>query len=115
MDAVARALADPTRRAILELVADDELTAGDIATRFDVTRPAISQHLRVLREADLVHVRREGSRRYYRAQPDSAAELRQWLDDFWSRGLVRLKREAEQEQWRNRADATGQERKGKRR
>jgi DNA-binding transcriptional ArsR family regulator len=100
MDAVARAVADPTRRAILEVVADREMTAGEIAARFDVTRHAISQHLRVLREADLVAVRQAGTRRYYRARPDSLDELREWLDDFWSRSLSRLKREVEQERRR---------------
>ena len=102
MDAAARALAEPTRRAILELVRDDELTVGHIAENFPVSRPAISQHLRVLQEADLVDVRDEGTRRYYRARPEGLAELRDWLDEFWTDHLQRLKREVEQEQWRNR-------------
>ena len=103
MDAAARALAEPTRRAILELVRDDELPVGEIAEHFPVSRPAISQHLRVLQEADLVDVRDEGTRRYYRARPEGLNELRKWLDDFWSAHLQRLKIEVEQEQWRNRA------------
>lgn len=102
MDAAARALAEPTRRAILELVRDDELTVGRIAEHFPVSRPAISQHLRVLQEADLVDVRDEGTRRYYRARPEGLAELRDWLEDFWTDHLKQLKREVEQEQWRNR-------------
>jgi DNA-binding transcriptional ArsR family regulator len=85
MDAVLAALAEPRRRAILALVRDGELTAGEIAARFEVTRPAISQHLGVLRAAGLVVERREGTRRYYRARPQGAAELRGWLDAFWGR------------------------------
>ena len=111
MDAAARALADPTRREILRLVRDDERTVTDIAGNFPVTRPAISQHLRVLQEAELVDVRKEGTRRYYRARPEGLAELRQWVDEFWAEGLARLKVEVEQEQWRKQAD----ERRAKRR
>ena len=106
MDAVARAVAEPRRRAILEVLNDQELTAGEIASNFDVTRPAISQHLRVLKEADLVTVRREGTRRYYRARPEALNELRRWLDEFWTGGLGRLKQEVEQEQWRQRKAAS---------
>jgi DNA-binding transcriptional ArsR family regulator len=102
MDAAARALAEPTRRAILELVRDDEMPVGEIAEHFPVSRPAISQHLRVLQEADLVDVRDEGTRRYYRARPEGLAELRLWLEDFWRDHLQRLKLEVEQEQWRSR-------------
>lgn len=105
MDAAAKALAEPTRRAILELVRDGELAVGTIADHFPVSRPAISQHLRVLQEADLVDVRDEGTRRYYRARPEGLDELRRWLDDFWGDNLQRLKVEVEQEQWRNRKPA----------
>ena len=103
MDAVARALAEPNRREILRLVHDDEMTVGAIAARFPISRPAISQHLRVLEEASLVDVRPIGTRRFYRARPDGLVELRGWLDRFWSDRLVDLKREVEQEQWRARA------------
>ena len=105
MEAAARALAEPTRRAILELVRGDELPVGKIAEHFPVSRPAISQHLRVLHEADLVDVRDEGTRRYYRARPEGLADLRRWLEEFWTDSLHRLKVEVEQEQWRNRADS----------
>ena len=105
MDAAARALAEPTRRAILELVRDGELAVGTIADHFPVSRPAISQHLRVLQEADLVDVRDEGTRRYYRARPEGLDDLRRWLDDFWGDNLQRLKVEVEQEQWRSRKPA----------
>lgn len=110
MDAVAKALAEPRRRAILTLlnrpdVPGSELTAGEIAANFDVSRPAISQHLRVLEDAELVAVRPEGTRRFYSARPETLNDLREWLDGFWSDGLARLKREVEQEQWRNNAAA----------
>ena len=106
MDAVARAVAEPRRRAILDVLNQRELTVGEIADNFDVSRPAISQHLRVLKEADLVTVRHEGTRRYYRARPEALHELRRWLDGFWTDGLERLKREVEQEQWRQRKAAS---------
>ena len=99
MDAAARALADPTRREILRLVRDEERTVNDIAGRFDVSRPAISQHLRVLADADLVNVRVEGTRRYYRARPEGLAELAQWMDGFWSSSLDNLAVEVERDQW----------------
>jgi DNA-binding transcriptional ArsR family regulator len=95
MDTALRALAEPRRRAILALVRDRELPAGEIARRYDVTRPAISQHLTVLREAGLITERRSGTRRLYRARPAGAAELRAWLEDFWDDGLDRLKAAAE--------------------
>jgi DNA-binding transcriptional ArsR family regulator len=97
IDAALRAIAEPRRREILRLVRDDELTAGAIAARFDVTRPAISQHLTVLRDAGLVVERRDGTRRWYRARPDGTRELRAWLEAFWDDGLARLAAAAEQE------------------
>ena len=100
VDAALRALADPRRRAILALVRERELPAGEIARRFDVTRPAISQHLAVLREAGLVTERRQGTSRIYRARPAGAAELRNWLDTFWDDGLARLRAAAEIEEGR---------------
>src|SRR6185369_11032765 len=95
MDAALQALAEPRRRAILALVRERELAAGEIARSFDVTRPAISQHLAVLRDAGLVTERRDGTRRLYRARPAGTAELRAWLEEFWDDGLVRLKHAAE--------------------
>lgn len=74
---------------------DAELPAGEIAARFSVTRPAISQHLKVLKEAGLVDERRDGTRRLYRARPQGLAELRAFLEDMWDDGLARLKAEAE--------------------
>lgn len=77
---------------------DQERTAGDIAARFDVTRPAISQHLGVLRDAGLIVERREGTRRWYSARPEGVRELRAWLEGFWDDGLARLAAAAEQEE-----------------
>ena len=84
MEAVARAIAEPRRRAILRLVRDDELPAGEIAAHFDVTRPAVSQHLTVLKGAGLLTERREGTRRLYRARPEGLEDLREFLDEFWA-------------------------------
>jgi len=100
LDLVARALAAPRRREILTLVRDDELSAGEIASRFDVSRPAVSQHLAALREAGLLIERREGTRRLYRAQPEALAGLRDYLNEFWTDRLERLRLAAELEQQR---------------
>ena len=100
MDLVARALAAPRRREILSLVREDELSAGEIASRFDVSRPAVSQHLSALREAGLLSERRDGTRRLYRAQPEALAGLRDFLNEFWTDRLERLKLAAELEQQR---------------
>ena len=102
MDAAARALAEPTRREILRLVRDTEQTVSDIAENFSVSRPAISQHLKVLQDAELVTARSEGTRRFYRARPEGMHELRAWMDEFWSDSLRTLKVEVEREQWNSR-------------
>ena len=91
----AAAIADPIRRRVLELVRDGELPAGAIAAQFPVSRPAVSRHLRVLREAGLVHERRAGRERLYRADPRPLAELRSWLDGYWAGRLAALKQLAE--------------------
>src|SRR6186713_3573338 len=98
VDTTFLALAEPRRRQILRELGDGELSAGEIAARFEVTRPAISQHLAVLRQAGLVAERRAGTRRLYRARPRGAAELRSWLDAFWDDGLARLQQVAEAEE-----------------
>jgi DNA-binding transcriptional ArsR family regulator len=100
MEAVLKAIAEPHRRRILQLVGAEELAAGEIAAHFEVSRSAISQHLTVLREAGLVVERRAGTRRLYRTRPDGLAVVRQFLDEFWSESLVRLKHAAEQEERR---------------
>ena len=98
MEAALRAIAAPHRRQILVLVRDEELAAGEIAAHFDVTRPAVSQHLNVLKEAGLVSERRNGTRRLYRARPEGLAELKAFLEGFWDDRLGALKREAEKEE-----------------
>ena len=96
-DEVLRALAEPRRRAILQLVAEDELSAGEIAAAFEVTRPAVSQHLTVLKNAGLVSERREGTRRLYRGAPAGLREVRDLLDELWSTSLSVARRLAEAE------------------
>jgi len=86
-DEALKAIAEPRRRAILRLVADDELPAGEIAAAFDVTRTAVSQHLTVLKNAGLLTERRCGTRRLYRARPEGLAGLREFLDDVWAASL----------------------------
>jgi DNA-binding transcriptional ArsR family regulator len=98
MEAALRAIADPRRRRILSLVRDDELSAGEIARQFDVTWPAISQHLTVLKDAGLVSERRAGTRRLYRARPEGLSELMVFLEGFWDERLAVLKREAERQE-----------------
>jgi DNA-binding transcriptional ArsR family regulator len=100
MDEVTRAIAEPRRREILTLVRDRELSAGEIASHFDVTRPAISQHLTVLRHSGLLSERRDGTRRLYRARPEGMVGLRDFLNGFWTNRLERLKLAAELEQKR---------------
>ncbi len=96
-DDVLRALAEPRRRAILRLVAHDELPAGEIAAEFDITRTAVSQHLTVLKQAGLLSERREGTRRLYRARPEALAGLRTFLDDLWAGALDTARRLVESE------------------
>jgi DNA-binding transcriptional ArsR family regulator len=98
VEAALKAIAAPRRRQILMLVRDGELSAGEIAARFDVTRPAISQNLNVLKEAGLVSERRNGTKRLYRARPEGLAQVREFLDEFWDERLEALKREAESEE-----------------
>jgi DNA-binding transcriptional ArsR family regulator len=98
MEAALRAIAEPRRRRILELVGGRELSAGEIASHFEVTRPAISQHLGVLKEAGLVNERRNGTQRLYTARPQGLVELKAFLDGFWDEKLEALQREAEREE-----------------
>ena len=95
---VFEAIAQPRRREILRLLADGELSAGAVAARFDVTQPAISQHLKVLRETGLVEERREGTRRLYSVRPEGMADLHAFLAEVLPAGLARLKRAAEEEE-----------------
>jgi DNA-binding transcriptional ArsR family regulator len=107
VDLALKAIAEPRRRAILRLVRSDELSSGEIASQFDVTGPAISQHLGVLKDAGLVTERREGTRRLYRARPEGLHDLRTFLEDFWDDGLDRLRAVAELDQRRNDTNQQG--------
>src|SRR5215212_5740917 len=98
MDLVLQAIAEPRRREILMLIRAQELAAGDIAAHFDVTRPAISQHLQVLAAAGLVRVRKEGTRRRYQARPEGLADLRAFLETIWDDRLLHLQQAAEAEE-----------------
>ncbi len=100
-----QALAEPRRREVLRLVVDRERTAGEIAERFDVTRQAVSQHLRVLLDAGLLEERREGSRRWYRARTEGLDGVREYLDGMWPAALARLGAAAEREHASGKADA----------
>src|SRR2546427_13227804 len=95
MEAALKAIAAPRRRQILTLVRDGELSAGEIAGHFDITRPAVSQHLNVLKEAGLVGERRKGPRRPYRARPEGLAGAKGVLEGVWDEGPSAPRREAE--------------------
>jgi DNA-binding transcriptional ArsR family regulator len=97
---VFEAIAQPTRREILRLLSSGELSAGSIASRFEVSQPAISQHLKVLREAGLVDERREGTRRLYSVRAEGFADLHDFLADLLPARLERLKELAEDEERR---------------
>ena len=92
MDMVLQALADGSRRTLLEILRDHPATAGELADALPIARPGVSRHLRVLREAGLVHVRAEAQRRIYSLRPEPLAEVDAWLTDY--RAL-----------WQNRLDA----------
>jgi len=91
------ALADPTRRAVFERLREGPRPVGELARDLPVSRPAVSQHLRVLKEAGLVTERRDGTRRLYRVDPEGLAALRDYFDDFWNEALAAFKAGAESE------------------
>lgn len=91
------ALGDPTRRTIFELLREGQRSVGELAAGLPVSRPAVSQHLRILKEAGLVTERRNGTRRFYRVDPDGLGEIRDYFDDFWTEALAAFKAEAEGE------------------
>jgi DNA-binding transcriptional ArsR family regulator len=91
------AIAQPKRREILRLLSDGELSAGEVASHFAVTQPAISQHLKVLRDVGLIDERREGTRRLLSVRADGLADLHDFLSEVLPSGLERLKQAAEQE------------------
>ncbi len=90
-----KAIAEPRRRAILRLVRDQPRSVTEIAEHFDVTQQAVSLHLKVLHEAGLVGVRREGQRRLYLVDPDGMRSVREFIAELWPSSLERLKREVE--------------------
>jgi len=100
MEEALRAIAEPRRQEILRLLGDRELASGEIAAHFNVSRPAISQHLQVLKAAGLVTERRMGTRHLYQVRPEALMELRAFLDQFWEVALSRLSEVAEAEQRR---------------
>jgi len=95
MDIALKAIAEPRRQEILWLVCNRERPAGEIAPHFDVSRPAISKHLRVLKDAGLIEERRLGTQRLYRARPEPLLEMRRFLESFWEEGLLAIKQAAE--------------------
>src|SRR5438874_7821024 len=92
------ALGDSTRRAIFELLAEGPRPVGDIARELPVTRPAVSQHLKVLKQAGLVIDHRDGTRRLYRLNPDGVGALRAYFDRFWDRALTSFKQAVERKE-----------------
>jgi DNA-binding transcriptional ArsR family regulator len=101
-DAALRALAEPQRRRILVLVRDRELAAGQIAQHFDITHQAVSQHLRVLKDAGLLRERRDGTRRLYAIRPEAIESVRAFLDELWPASLSELKHVIESDKERSR-------------
>src|SRR5262245_7640280 len=95
MLAMIQAIGEPTRFEILRLIRGRELAAGEIAHEFAVTRPAVSHHLSVLREAGWLRQRRAGTKRLYTVRPEALDELQEFIDEFWEPRLGRLKRAAE--------------------
>jgi DNA-binding transcriptional ArsR family regulator len=91
------ALGDSTRRTIFELLGDGPRSVGDLAGGLPVSRPAVSQHLKVLKDAGLVSESRVGTRRVYRVEPEAVAELRTYFDEFWTQALAAFKTAAESE------------------
>ena len=109
MDSALQAIAEPRRREILRLIWSNELPAGQIAARFEgeVTRPAISQHLRVLKDAGLISERRQGTHRFYAARPGGLDEVREYFESLWDTSLDRLKTAAEREARKEKLRGTG--------
>jgi DNA-binding transcriptional ArsR family regulator len=97
VETVLKAIAEPRRQEILRLIWQRERAAGDVAAHFDISRPAISKHLRILKEAGLLAERRVGTQRLYRARPERLADARRFIESFWDEGLAAIKRSAEDE------------------
>jgi DNA-binding transcriptional ArsR family regulator len=93
-----KALGDPTRRAVFELLAEGPRAVGEIASELPVTRPAVSQHLKVLKEAGLVIDRPDGTKRLYELNPDGIGALRAYFEQFWTQALASFKHRVEQQE-----------------
>ena len=93
-------LSVPTRRDILSILRNGELTSSEIASKFELSAPAISQHLKILEKSGLVVMRKVGTKRYYRIRSEGFAELVQFIDQFWDTSLLSLKEAAEEEERR---------------
>jgi DNA-binding transcriptional ArsR family regulator len=100
------ALADPTRRRVFERLKSGPQSVGAIARRMPVSRPAVSQHLKVLKDAGLVTDRPEGTRRVYCIDPNGLGTLRQWLDQFWDQALTAFQAEVERDVTKNKGKKT---------
>ena len=98
MTNVFAALAEPMRQAIVERLAEGPMAVGDLAARLPISRPAVSQHLKVLKDAALVRDEAQGTRRVYRIDPAGLGAIRQWLDRHWERALAAYVEEAEREE-----------------
>jgi DNA-binding transcriptional ArsR family regulator len=105
-DDALRALAEPNRLRIVRLVGTGELAAGEIAEQFDITAQAVSQHLRVLKDAQVLGERRDGTRRLYSIRPEAIDSLREFLDQLWPASLDRLKATVEHKQGRGKITKT---------
>ncbi|WP_163103375.1 ArsR/SmtB family transcription factor [Peribacillus alkalitolerans] len=101
IEKIIHALSEPKRREMLHLVKDEELTSTFIASHFNISAPAVSQHLKVLEESGLVSIRRVGTKRYYGIRREGFSELKQYIDRFWDDRLLLLKEAAEEEERKN--------------
>jgi DNA-binding transcriptional ArsR family regulator len=107
IEQVIASLSEPNRREILQLLHNGELTSSAIAAHFDISAPAISQHLKILRKSGLVVVRKAGTKRFYQLRREGFLELREFLDQFWDDSLLLLKEAAEEEERRNHGPSDG--------
>ncbi|ANX14213.1 hypothetical protein ABE41_019540 [Fictibacillus arsenicus] len=101
IEKVIASLSVPSRREILNLLRNGELTSTAIAEQFEISAPAVSQHLKVLQNSGLVVVRKSGTKRYYRIRKEGFKDLKEFIDQFWDDSLLRLKEAAEEEERRN--------------
>lgn len=101
IEKVIASLSVPSRREILNLLRNGELTSTAIAEQFEISAPAVSQHLKVLQNSGLVVVRKSGTKRYYRIRKEGFKDLKAFIDQFWDDSLLRLKEAAEEEERRN--------------